>query len=343
MRESAPRRSKFATVLFICFGLVIAAASYYQRKCLIADTQTRTVEVTYKFSIADVNPDAGGIKIWVPIPLTNGQQRLLGTELPEGLSYEIVTESKYGNRYLLFNLSRDGLPEDGELAMAIKYTVRRDAVCPLEDGSSVPKIERPTLSHFLVADDLVPIDGIVAEEASKTVGQIKGQLAQANALYENIVKTVKYDKSGEGWGRGDAIYACDIRKGNCTDFHSLFIGQVRSLGIPARFIMGVPIPHDKTEGEIGGYHCWAEFYVDGKGWLPVDASEASKYPEEKSAYFGQLDSNRVAFTIGRDIKIPQSNSEAINYSIYPHVEIDGETYNKVKTSFSFKDKSKLSK
>ena len=25
-----------------------------------------------------------------------------------------------------------------------------------------------------------------------------------------------------------------------------------------------------------GYHCWAEFYVKGKGWIPVDASDASK-------------------------------------------------------------------
>ena len=69
----------------------------------------------------------------------------------------------------------------------------------------------------------------------------------------------------------------------------------------------------------------------------MDASEASKYPEKKDAYFGQIDSNRVAFTIGRDIKIPDANSEALNYSIYPHIEIDGKHYNKVETSFSFKD------
>ena len=337
MGGSASRNGKLATVLFICFGLVIAAASYYQHKCAIDEKQSRTVEVAYRFTVAGIAPDASVVKIWVPIPPTNDQQRLLNTELPDGLSYEVVTGTEYGNRYLLFDISRDSVSEYGKLTIAIEYTVRRYAVCPLEDGSSVSKIERPALARYLAADSLVPIDGIVAEEAQKIAGQIKGQLAQVAVLYDNIVRTVKYDKSGDGWGRGDAVYACDIRKGNCTDFHSLFIGQARSLGIPARFIMGLSIPPDKKDGEISGYHCWAEFYIDGKGWLPVDASEASKYPEKKDAYFGQIDSNRVAFTIGRDIKIPDANSEALNYSIYPHIEIDGKHYNKVETSFSFKD------
>ena len=31
---------------------------------------------------------------------------------------------------------------------------------------------------------------------------------------------------------------------------------------------------------IPGYHCWADFYLDGVGWVPVDASEAWKAQEK---------------------------------------------------------------
>ena len=164
-------------------------------------------------------------------------------------------------------------------------------------------------------------------------------LRKARKLYDHVVSTVRYDKSGTGWGRGDAQYACDVRVGNCTDFHSLFIAEARSLHVPARFIMGVPLPEDRTEGTIPGYHCWAEFYVEGRGWLPVDCSEASKFPEKKDTLFCALDAHRVAFTLGRDIRLPNADGGPLNYAIYPYVEIDGKPHSDIKTTFSFKDEA----
>ena len=84
---------------------------------------------------------------------------------------------------------------------------------------------------------------------------------------------------GQGWGQGDIEWACDKRYGNCTDFHALFIGLLRASGIPARFSIGYAIPTG-AGGDIPGYHCWADFYVDGVGWFPVDASEAWKHKDK---------------------------------------------------------------
>jgi transglutaminase-like putative cysteine protease len=56
-------------------------------------------------------------------------------------------------------------------------------------------------------------------------------------------------------------------------------------------------------GEIPGYHCWSEFYVDGIGWIPVDASEAFKNPAKKDYFFGALVVNRAVFTYERDIRL----------------------------------------
>ena len=63
---------------------------------------------------------------------------------------------------------------------------------------------------------------------------------KARAIYDYVLSNMRYDKSGTGWGHGDTLYACSAKKGNCTDFHSLFISMARSQHIPARFEIGFP-------------------------------------------------------------------------------------------------------
>ncbi|MBV8051878.1 MAG: transglutaminase domain-containing protein [Acidobacteriaceae bacterium] len=163
-------------------------------------------------------------------------------------------------------------------------------------------------------------------------------LDKSRAIYDYVFSTLRYDKTGTGWGRGDVLYACDAKKGNCTDFHSLFIAMARSQGIPARFEIGFPIPADKNSAEIAGYHCWAEFFDPQHGWIPVDISEAWKHPEKKDYFFGAHDDNRVQFTVGRDLELnPKQSGKPLNYFIYPYVEVAGKEYSNVSDAFSFSD------
>jgi len=163
-------------------------------------------------------------------------------------------------------------------------------------------------------------------------------VAKARAIYDYVIATMRYDKSGTGWGNGDAIWACTAKRGNCTDFHSLFIGMMRAAGVPARFEIGFSLPEDQHGGTIPGYHCWAEFYVAPYGWIPVDASEAWKHPEKKNYFFGAHDDNRLQFSVGRDIRLdPPQQGEPLNYFIYPYAELDGKTF-ALKSEFSFQDR-----
>ena len=63
---------------------------------------------------------------------------------------------------------------------------------------------------------------------------VRVRLQRARALYDYLLATMRYDKTGTGWGRGDAEWACDSKRGNCTDFHSLFMSMARSQHIPSR-------------------------------------------------------------------------------------------------------------
>ncbi len=114
--------------------------------------------------------------------------------------------------------------------------------------------------------------------------------------------------------------------------------MMRAVGIPARFEIGFPLPADQHDGAVPGYHCWAEFYVQPFGWIPVDASEAWKHPDKKDYFFGAHDDNRLQFTVGRDIRLdPPQQGDPLNYFIYPYAELDGKPF-AVESKFSFQDR-----
>ena len=122
-----------------------------------------------------------------------------------------------------------------------------------------------------------------------------------------------------------------------TDRHP---GRAQSLarakGIPTRFLIGFPLA--KGGGKSPGYHCWSDFYIDGQGWIPVDISEAWKHPEKRDYFFGAHDVNRMQFSMGRDLRLnPPQEGAALNYFVYPYVEVDGREHPNVSLAFSFAD------
>ena len=105
----------------------------------------------------------------------------------------------------------------------------------------------------------------------------------------------------------------------------------RTMDVPARFHMGFNVTNSGSDGKVGGYHCWADYYIKGEGWYPVDISEADKDPEKAEYYFGTLNKDRVEFTTGRDLEL-KNYKKHVNFFIYPLAE--GTTFTK---SFSFKN------
>src|SRR2546427_8448390 len=121
---------------------------------------------------------------------------------------------------------------------------------------------RPVL--YAPPDKLIPLTGVIRELAERESRGRETRAAKIRAFYDYVYRTMSYDKSGTGWGRGDAVWACENKRGNCTDFHSLFIGMLRSQGIPARFLIGFPIP-DAEAGAIPGYHSRAQLPSGERG------------------------------------------------------------------------------
>lgn len=336
-------RPRVLSSLLLLFFFVFVVCRLDAQKSLDpkgSSPSSRTFHFTYKFTVKDIPPGTKRVRVWVPMPQTDQHQivRVLAVKAP--VKTQMTQESEYGNRMMYAEIQN---PDQGTAEFALEYKITRREYSrgdyeQLKRTDMTPGVVLASMNRLIAPDSLIPTDGKIKELAVEVTGSKSGTVAKAKAAYDYLFTNMRYDKTGSGWGRGDAVWACDSKRGNCTDFHSPFIGMLRADGIPARFDIGFPLPESKDKGDIPGYHCWAEFHAQKTGWIPVDISEAWKAQQKRDYFFGSLDANRVQFSTGRDVMLsPKQDGPALNYFVYPYVEVDRKPYEKLDKQFSFEE------
>ncbi len=344
MRRAARTRMESALAITLAAGLGLTACTGSHAEpgpdagSSAAAPRVRTFEFTYGFTV-EVPEAAGRVAVWLPYPSDDENQKVEVTRVAAPAPHRVYTEPEFGNRMLHFAVEA---PDPGPIAVEMVARVERTEAIRKDlapaNGANVSSRDS-RIRRWLAADRLVPLDARVRGLSQQVTGGRETPLDQARAIYDYVVDNMTYNKEGSGWGRGDSYWACDAKRGNCTDFHALFTGLARAAGIPAKFAIGFPIPPERGAGKVAGYHCWSEFYLDGYGWVPVDASEASKRPDLREYFFGAHDEDRVEFTEGRDLVLaPPQRGEPLNYFIYPYVEVDGAPLpDGVRYEFAYRD------
>ncbi len=290
----------------------------------------RSFEFTYEVTI-NVPKSGSSFSVHVPMPQDSQWQQIRSVELYGDLDPSIYHDSEHGNRILRYEINQ----LDGDtLTIQQTYSVKRQSrhLNPMTE-SKESVTNSPYYQQYLEHHEFMKTNDKIKKIARSSSENTNSYRYRLRSLYDRVLKMMAYDKSGQGWGRGDISYCLKVGEGNCTDFHTLFASIAREDEIPSRFLMGFPIPRTKEEGTVGGYHCWAESYVPGKGWFPMDISEADKHEDLEDFYFGTLDADRILFTSGK--KIPLSTGKTVNYLIYPVV--DGNENVRIEKSFSFQD------
>jgi len=265
----------------------------------------------------------GSAKLWIPIAQTDRFQSVNIIKVTAPVEMKTLKELKFGNTIGYFELNT----ENSNDKIEVLYDIER-----IEKG---PYLDKEPKQTNLLGSPLLPTGGRFQEIVTEVLSgkESDNNLVKARALYDYVIETVKYAKQGK-YGTGDANFACDSKSGNCTEFHSLFISLAKTAKIPARFAIGAAIPSSRNEGGVDGYHCWAEFYAEGK-WWPIDISEANKYTALATYYFGHHPANRIELSRGRDLEVnPSPLSGKIPFFAYPILEVNGTEY-PVKTKFTY--------
>lgn len=315
--------------LFIALALALAwltgcAHLGHQEKTDFS--QKKTYQLNYTVTIPAQKEAGDTFSLWVPYPASNSAQEVLSSQIESAFPMQITKEQKHGNTVIFIS----GQSPKKETTVNMVYKVSRSPYKGVSSNNLNQK-EKRLLRHYKKPTPLIPFYPTIKKMARTQSRGVYSQDKVVKKFYDHLYEIMSYDKSGDGWGRGDAVWACDAKRGNCTDFHSLYMALNRYKGIPARFVMGVPIHKTRQSSDIPGYHCWAEVFVKGQGWVPVDISNAKK-EGVGDKYFGYLPSDRIEFSKGRDLVFsPKQKGKPLNYFIFPYAEVNGK-----KTKFKHK-------
>lgn len=291
--------------------------------------EAREFDFTYRIAVPPLDRK---LRIWTPCPQTDAHQEIgrpiIEIDSPPA-SVAIEFDPVEHNKIAVIDLPPDTQARNVKLVFRVKRKPRYSVLPSAKHYSTNPSTDAE-LARFLQPNAKVPTDDFISETAFKVTSTDDYPIVRARKLFDYLL--LNYDYNVEGCTPemaellGDLPLACSTAKATCTDFHGLFVGYCRSVGVPARFAFGFNVKA-RAGGKIPGYHCWSELYLPDGGWLPFDVSEAWKRstPEERSFYFGNIDQNRVQFTMGRDLVLtPKQAGGAVDKFIFPHVEAEGE-------------------
>ena len=127
-------------------------------------------------------------------------------------------------------------------------------------------------------------------------------LAYARLAYAHIVTNFVY---GVPKRTPDSGLAKTIRemRGNCWELSELYVALLRAGGIPSRATACLR-PVEYLE------HCWAEFYLEGYGWIPVDVTlDLDKTPSYM--HFGYYDDLTVVLTRGNNFELKSAGGKKV--------------------------------
>ena len=111
-------------------------------------------------------------------------------------------------------------------------------------------------------------------------------------LVEDIQRAVQnaavYNLHGKDYPAGVDVavyFLTEAKEGVCQHFATAATMLYRAFGIPARYTVGFEktvTPNGETQLTAGDAHSWVEVYVDGLGWVPIDAtpSRTSQLPQQ---------------------------------------------------------------
>lgn len=285
--------------------------------------EPRRFEIRYVAHVTGIPAGTARLRLWIPVPRSTSLQTIRDLQLDGPVPVEVATEPTLGNEIACFEVPSP----PAEVSATMRFVVeRREVHADLDAlrGDVGTAVDADV--HWLQPSRLEVIDDRIRATAAALTRNERSVVGKARAIYDYVLAHMDYDKSVPGWGHGDSVRACDVGKGNCTDFHALFVSLARAAGIPAGFEVGLYVPYERHVDEpVGGYHCWAWFEVPGRTWVPVDVSEADRHPERADFFFGAHTDNRVALSVGRDVPlVPPQAGPPLNYFVDPYAEADGE-------------------
>jgi len=243
--------------------------------------------------------------LWIPYPAVSSSQRNMELLLS---SMEPFIDSYRGvSLYKLDNLASGS---DAQIRLSWKvdvYSVETKVQSPsIRVESNSPMSEAYTQNIAPLPSE----DPRIKERAQAIIGRERNPYLKAQRIYEWMVNSGEL--VWESQSDGDIFNVLRTKKTDTYLAALLYCTLLRAAGVPCQPVAGVLVSRNRQTMN----HYWAEFWIDGLGWIPVDlamgaAQNAGAVPapfaiheEQANFYFGNIDSQRIAFSRGYTILSP---------------------------------------
>jgi transglutaminase-like putative cysteine protease len=275
------------------------------------------------------------VRLWIPYPVSNTDQSISNIRIDGDFADSSLHTLQDQTTQALY-VEWPGASKSRQLTLSFDVSRKelRHRDLPKQDAAWQPA----NLAVYLEPTKLGPTDGAVKELAERIIAGKTTVLAKSKAIYDWTVENMYRDPATIGCGKGDVCYLLKNPGGKCTDISSVYVALCRAAGVPAREIFGLRLGKEATQDVTGWQHCWAEFYLPGHGWVPVDPADVRKLMlkegvaidtprtvELRNYFWGGIDAYRVQLAHGRDLTLaPAQAGDALNTFGYPYAEVDGE-------------------
>ena len=162
----------------------------------------------------------------------------------------------------------------------VQYFILPDKVGRLDD------IPAEIKSKYLEDNEKFQLNHPVIQAALSGIG--KGETNPywvMRNIYDYINANMYYEMTG-GWNTAPTVLSRG--NGSCSEYTFVFISMCRAAGIPARYAGSVVVRgEDASMDDV--FHRWAEVYLPGYGWIPVDPSRGDQdWPRQQAAAIGSV-------------------------------------------------------
>jgi hypothetical protein len=173
------------------------------------------------------------------------------------------------------------------LSFAIRYSIDSQLITDYDRHSNL--YQTYTQPEQLVQSSAPEI----VAEAQKMIQGAQGIHDMVLRIYSFVTSHVHYSSETEERG---ALWALANGTGDCSEYSYLFVALCRAVGVPARVNVGFGF-QGSQESVVDG-HMWAEYYLQGYGWVPVDPTWS---------VFDAIDEKHFATMEGASEDIPYAN------------------------------------
>ncbi|MCL2066228.1 MAG: IPT/TIG domain-containing protein [Treponema sp.] len=237
--------------------------------------------------------------LWVPQPVTSPSQRNVNLISTSGIPF--IENYRGTSLYKLDNLNT-GASSQINLSYQVDVYSQEAAVNP----QLIRLDERSPLDAYTQSSPLIPSDNPrIKSQVDAILGRERNPYTRARLIYEWFIREMTITESLPQAQANWPVSATDIMENKQTDTYTaalLFCAMSRAAGLPSIPTAGVLISRDQHTMR----HYWAEIWINGFGWLPVDpamgagAVGADFISRQNSAsfYFGGLDNMRIIFSRG---------------------------------------------